>query len=55
LTTDLPARNSAGARALAAVTGPDPRRFPVYDVIELRADDGLRVLRDYSQGRRSRR
>jgi DNA modification methylase len=55
LTTDLPARNSAGARALAAVTGPDPRRFPVYDVIELRADDGLRALRDYSQGRRSRR
>jgi len=32
LTTDLPARNSAGAKALAAVTG-DGR--PIYDVVEM--------------------
>ncbi len=49
LTTDLPAKGSAGANALAVVTGP---RKPIRDVIELRSTDDLERLRGYAMARR---
>ena len=52
LTTDLPTKNSAGARALQAVTGRDARRFPVFDVVEITSDDGQRRLAGYADGTR---
>ena len=48
LTTDLPAPNSSGHRALNAVTGPDK---PVYDVIGMLAEDVLARLADLAAGR----
>ncbi|HUZ19517.1 MAG TPA: site-specific DNA-methyltransferase [Acidimicrobiales bacterium] len=51
LTTGRPARNSAGGRALDAVTGPDPRKKPVFDVVDLRAPEDLARLRSYGRGR----
>ena len=50
LTTDLPAKNSAGAKALQAVTGRDARRFPVFDVVEITSDDSQRRLASYADG-----
>jgi DNA modification methylase len=54
LTTDTPARNSAGDRALRAVTGKERAR-PIYDVIGLRSAEDLQRLRGYAAGRRSPR
>ena len=48
LTTDLPAPNSSGHRALNAVTGPDK---PVYDVIGMLAEDDLARLAELAAGR----
>ena len=50
LTTDLPTKNSAGAKALQAVTGRDPRRYPVFDVVEITSDDSQRRLASYADG-----
>ena len=50
LTTDLPAKSSSGARALQAVTGRDPRRFPVFDVVEITSDDSHGRLASYATG-----
>jgi len=50
LTTDKPARTSAGGQALRAVTGGDPARKPVYDVIDLRAEPDLSRLRRLADG-----
>ncbi|MCY4663955.1 MAG: site-specific DNA-methyltransferase [Acidimicrobiaceae bacterium] len=47
LTTDRPVPNSAGHRALQAVTGPDQ---PVFDVIEMEDPDDLDRLRDLANG-----
>lgn len=55
LTTDKPAGNSAGGRALAAVTGTDATAKPVYDVIGLRLREDLDRLVDYGHARRARR
>ena len=52
LTTDAPAANSAGASALAAMTGTDK---PIRDVIVLRSSDDLKRLRSYARGQASRR
>lgn len=49
LTTDVPAPNSAGDRALAAVRGPGEGKT-VYDVVELRDPDGLVRLEAYARG-----
>jgi len=49
LTTDAPAKGTAGAQALAVVRGPDR---PVFDVIELlRTDDRARLLAYAQHGR----
>ncbi len=49
LTTELPARGSAGHRALATMVGPGR---PVFDVVELLDDAGYERLRSYaSRGR----
>jgi site-specific DNA-methyltransferase (adenine-specific) len=50
LTTDVPAPNSAGARALAQVQGRGPGKT-VHDVIRLRDQGDLRRLQHYAQGR----
>jgi site-specific DNA-methyltransferase (adenine-specific) len=50
LTTDMPAKNSAGWRALEVVRGPEAGK-PLYDVIELRSVEDLARLRAYGQGR----
>jgi DNA modification methylase len=52
LTTDKPATNSAGERALDAVSGTNPKSKPIYDVIGLRLADDLDRLREYAQARR---
>lgn len=49
LTTDLPAPNSAGHRALEAVRGPDK---PVYDVIEMLDPADLDRLVELGRGQR---
>ena len=48
LTTDLPAPNSAGHRALEAVRGPDK---PVYDVIEMLDPGDLQRLAELGGAR----
>lgn len=50
LTTDKPLPNSAGTRALDAVTGRDPKK-PIFDVIGLRDVEDLGRLHSYGQGR----
>jgi len=50
LTTDKPAGNSAGGRALKAVTGTKADK-PVYDVIGLRHPDDLARLADHGRAR----
>ncbi len=45
LTTDLPIKGSAGAKALAAVRGPGR---PIHDVIEMLLPEGQRQLRTYA-------
>ncbi len=52
LTTDKPAPNSAGGQALKAVTGPDTKTKPIYDVISLKREDDLSRLHSYGSGRR---
>jgi site-specific DNA-methyltransferase (adenine-specific) len=52
LTTDAPAPNSAGASALAEMTG---TKKPIRDVIVLRSSDDLQRLRGYARGQVSRR
>jgi len=52
LTTDAPAAASAGAAALAEMTGP---RKPIRDVIVLSSPDDLLRLRAYARGRANRR
>jgi DNA modification methylase len=52
LTTDAPAANSAGASALAEMTG---TKKPIRDVIVLRSSDDLQRLRSYARGQASRR
>ncbi|MCC7076908.1 MAG: site-specific DNA-methyltransferase [Acidimicrobiia bacterium] len=52
LTTDVPPRGSAGAAALASLTGDDK---PVFDVVELLDEDGLGRLQAYGSGNRRRR
>ena len=47
LTTDRPAPNSVGHRALEAVTGPGK---PIYAVIEMFAEDGLSRLAELARG-----
>ena len=47
LTTDRPVPNSAGHRALQAVTGPDQ---PVFAVIEMEDPDDMDRLRDLANG-----
>ncbi len=47
LTTDRPAPNSSGHRALKAVTGPGK---PVYAVIEMLAEDDLNLLAELARG-----
>ncbi|MHB1518473.1 MAG: DNA-methyltransferase [Acidimicrobiales bacterium] len=54
LTTDKPSPNSAGGRALSAVTG--PRNRPIYDFISMRLREDLRRLDSLGRGhRRTRR
>ena len=48
LTTDAPAPNSAGGKALRNVTGPGK---PVYAVLSLRVLADLELLEDYGRGR----
>jgi site-specific DNA-methyltransferase (adenine-specific) len=52
LSTDLPARQSAGGKALAAMCGPTRA---VHDVVELLDDDGLERLEAYALDGRERR
>jgi site-specific DNA-methyltransferase (adenine-specific) len=54
LSTDLPTRNSAGARALRVVNS-DDHKGPVYDIIELLNEKGLERLQCYGQRGRRRR
>ncbi|MHB8219115.1 MAG: DNA-methyltransferase [Acidimicrobiales bacterium] len=49
MTTDVPGANSAGAKALAAVTGGEPGK-PVYDVIDLSRPEELARLATYGRG-----
>lgn len=50
LTTDAPARNSAGHRALAVVSGPGK---PIFDVLTMQSPEDLRRLRSFATcGRR---
>ncbi len=49
LTTELPARGSAGHRALDTMVGPGR---PVFDVVELLDDAGYERLRSYASGGR---
>jgi site-specific DNA-methyltransferase (adenine-specific) len=51
LTTDAPARGSAGAEALKQVTGP---RKPIHAVIEILKQPGLDALRALCEGKRLR-
>jgi hypothetical protein len=51
LTTDAPARASAGAEALRQVTGP---KKPVRAVIEMLKQSGLDELRAYCEGKHPR-
>jgi site-specific DNA-methyltransferase (adenine-specific) len=54
LSTDLPAPNSAGARALSVATPPEGGGL-VRDIVELLDPDGLERLRRHAEGdRRSR-
>ncbi|MGI8751032.1 MAG: DNA methyltransferase [Acidimicrobiales bacterium] len=53
LTTDKPAPNSAGSRALSAVTG--TKNKPVHDVIGLRDPDDLARLAEHGRARPPRR
>jgi hypothetical protein len=46
LTTDLPAKGSAGAKALKAVRGPGR---PVFDAVEMLSEDGQLRLRRYAE------
>jgi hypothetical protein len=46
LTTDLPARGSAGAKALRAVLGAGR---PIFDAVEMLSDEGQRQLRRYAE------
>ncbi|MGH9291399.1 MAG: DNA methyltransferase [Acidimicrobiales bacterium] len=55
LTTDKPAPNSSGGRALSAVTGTNLKEKPIYDVISLRLLDDLDRLDDYGNARADRR
>lgn len=50
LSTDKPSANSAGGRALEAVTGPDTATKPVYDVIALTDRRDLDRLERYGRG-----
>ncbi len=54
LTTDKPAPNSAGGKALTAVTGTG-KASPVYDVVALPLPADLERLERYGHGRRRRR
>jgi site-specific DNA-methyltransferase (adenine-specific) len=54
LSTDVPARNSAGDRALRAVTRAGGAS-PVHDVVELLDPEGLARLGAYARGRRRAR
>ncbi len=47
LTTSRPAPNSAGHRALAAVTGPGK---PIHDVVEMLDSDDVERLADFARG-----
>jgi hypothetical protein len=49
VTTEKPAPNSVGGRALSAVIGSKVRRKPIYDVIGLLVDDDLDRLRTYGR------
>jgi DNA modification methylase len=46
LTSDLPVRSSAGAKALRAVVGPDR---PVFDAVEMLSIEGQERLRRYAE------
>ncbi len=46
LTSDLPTRSSAGAKALRAVVGPGR---PIFDAVEMLSDEGQRQLRRYAE------
>ena len=48
LTTDKPARNSAGCRALREVTGPGK---PIHDVIKMSDPDDMQRLREFALSR----
>jgi DNA modification methylase len=52
LTTDKPVGNSAGGQALRAVTGPNVKSKPIYDVIGLKLVEDLTRLHRYGKGRR---
>ncbi len=52
LTTDVPVRNSAGGRALAAARGED-RSGPIYEVVELLSSADLMKLQQLAQGIRA--
>ena len=46
LTSDLPARSSAGAKALRAVVGPGR---PIFDAVEMLSIEGQVQLRRYAE------